>query len=116
MGAPLGNQNARGDRLQFRQALKRVLTRSSDQDVVKGLERIARKLLQAANKGESWAILEIANRIDGKSIQALDLQTTFRQVDISAEPLSVEAWKAANVIEGAAKTVALTEPVSQPDD
>ncbi len=103
MGAPYGNRNsAGGDRQQFRQALKRVLTRESGDDVTSGLERIARKLVQAADDGESWAIREIIDRIDGKAVQSVDVQSTYRQVDISAEPMTVEAWKAAHCIDGEA--------------
>ena len=58
--------------------MKRILTRASEKDVTKGLERVAKKLLQAANKGESWAIQEIANRMDGKPVQAVDVNATVR--------------------------------------
>ena len=101
MGAPYGNRNsAGGDRQQFRQALKRILTRESGKDVASGLERIALKLLQAANEGESWAIREIADRIDGKPAMAIDVQGTFRNIDVTAVPLNMEDWRAQYVIEG----------------
>ena len=101
-----GIRNSRGgERQQFRQALKRVLTRSSEQDVTAGLERIAKKLLQAANKGEQWAILEIANRIDGKPAQTVDMTHSLRPVDVSATPMSVEQWAAAYVVDGQATEV-----------
>ncbi len=101
-----------GERQQFRQALKRVLTRSSEVDVTAGLERIAKKLVQAANKGEQWALLEIANRIDGKPAQTVDLNATLRPVDVSDEPMSIEEWTAAYVVDGQATEIEPT-PVPQ---
>ncbi len=101
-----GIRNSRGgERQQFRQALKRVLTRASEEDVTAGLERMARKLVQAANKGEQWALLEIANRIDGKPAQTVDLNATLRPVDVSDEPMSIEEWTAAYVVDGQATEV-----------
>ncbi len=109
MGAPVGNRNsAGGERQQFRQALKRVLTRSSEVDVTAGLERMARKLVQAANKGEQWALIEIANRIDGKPAQTVDMTHSLRPVDVSAQPMSIEEWTAAYVIDGQATEIQST--------
>ena len=105
-----GNQNGGGEvRLQFREALRRVLARQSRQNVVKGLESIARQLVKSAKAGEGWAIREIADRIDGKPQQAIDVQGTFRHIDVSANPLSMEAWRERYVIEGEAEDVTLTQ-------
>ena len=101
-----------GERQQFRQALKRVLTRSSEVDVTAGLERMARKLVQAANKGEQWALLEIANRIDGKPAQTVDLNATLRPVDVSDQPMSIEQWTAAYVVDSTAEDVTEPAPVT----
>ena len=38
----------------------------------KSLRRIARKLMACAESGESWAIREIADRLDGKPHQTVD--------------------------------------------
>jgi hypothetical protein len=69
MAAPAGNQNAAKGK-EFRQALKRVMARRSG-NVSAGLEKVAEKLLDAADAAEQWALREIMDRIDGKPAQAI---------------------------------------------
>lgn len=66
-GAPEGNQNAKG-RL-FSSALKRAIA----QDDGKRLRAAAEKLLDLAEQGEPWAVKELADRLDGKSPQGIQL-------------------------------------------
>lgn len=53
----------------FNQALTRVLV----QDDYAKLRAIAEKLVAAAELGEGWAIKEVADRTDGKPVQATEL-------------------------------------------
>lgn len=68
MAAPKGNKNAAKGK-QFQDALRRAL----NADGREGLKNIATKLVDAAEAGEGWAIKEVADRLDGKSQQAVDL-------------------------------------------
>lgn len=66
MGAPLGNQNARKKTKMLTDALRRELTQDPEQVL-----KVTRKLLEAAQNGESWAQNLVWDRIDGKLAQAL---------------------------------------------
>lgn len=71
-GAPEGNENAKNGKI-WQQAIKRALARKAESNVDKGLDKIADKLVDAAaDKGDQWAIKEIGDRIDGKSVQAVE--------------------------------------------
>lgn len=71
-GAPLGNDNASRGK-EFRQALMQAMaTQSGGRGWRARLQEIAGKLADAAIAGESWAIQEVANRIDGKAPQAIE--------------------------------------------
>ena len=50
-----------------------ALTRAIAQDDSKRLRQAAEKLLDFAAEGEQWAVLELANRLDGKSPQGLEV-------------------------------------------
>jgi hypothetical protein len=69
MGAPEGNSNAAGRKNKpFNAALLRAIAQDDQGDANK-LRRAAEQLLTLASQGESWAIKELADRLDGKSIQ-----------------------------------------------
>ncbi len=68
-GAPQGNQNAHKAKL-FHGALKRALARAG-KNVDGGLNKVCDQLVNAALAGESWAIKEVADRIDGKPHQSI---------------------------------------------
>lgn len=74
MGAPLGNNN-RGKNKEWRDALKRAVARVGSKQkgdgtaFQKGMNLIAEQLVEAANNGDSWALKEIGDRIDGKPAQ-----------------------------------------------
>lgn len=51
----------------------RALKRAIDSDSHHRLNLAANSLLDQAAAGEEWAIKELANRLDGKAIQAVEL-------------------------------------------
>ena len=65
MGAPFGNANGAKQRM-FYDKLRLVLT----QDPTR-LRKIAEQLVSKAEEGEAWAIKELIDRVDGKSVQAM---------------------------------------------
>lgn len=72
MPAPKGNNNA-GKGAEWRNALKRALSRASNKNVSKGLDAIADVVVRDALAGNKDAWQEIANRMDGKHAQAVTL-------------------------------------------
>ena len=71
----------------------------------RGMQRLAERLVTAALDRESWALREIIDRVDGRAIQSVDVQSTFRQIDVSSEPMTMEAWRTKFCIEGEAEDV-----------
>lgn len=67
-GAPLGNQNGKKGKLFYNQ-LRKVLV----QEDSRKLRTIAEKLVDAAEQGEPWAVKEIMDRVDGKSVQSTEI-------------------------------------------
>ena len=72
MPAPKGNQNA-AKGAEWRSAIKRALARKSGENWRKGLDKVAEKFIEAAEKGDPWAMKEIGDRIDGKPAQSVTL-------------------------------------------
>ena len=70
-GAPKGNTNAVKGKL-FHDSLKRALARSN-KTVDGGLNKVCDQLVQAAQKGEQWAVQMVADRMDGKAAQQIDM-------------------------------------------
>lgn len=64
-GAPKGNQNATKNK-PFADAVRRVLVQEPKQ-----LEAAARALIQKAVAGDSQAVKELADRLDGKPHQTI---------------------------------------------
>ncbi len=72
-GGQPGNQNAAKAKI-WQQALKRALTRWSGESVDAGLDKLADKVVKAAgDDGDQWAIMEIANRCDGRPAQSVSV-------------------------------------------
>ena len=69
-GAPLGNTNAIKAK-PWAEALRYELERYEPTDKKAGLRRIAQRVIQSALQGDHNAITEIANRMDGKPVQAI---------------------------------------------
>jgi hypothetical protein len=67
-GAPLGNTNSKKGKL-FHGELHKALIQ---EDRIK-LRQIADKLVEKAIEGESWAVKEIIDRVDGKAVQATEI-------------------------------------------
>lgn len=65
-GGQLGNVNGRKGKLWFDALRKEVVQRDA-------LGKIAKKVVDAAEAGELWAIQEIGNRFDGKPAQAVEV-------------------------------------------
>lgn len=64
----------KGNQLGKRQGIWRAtLDRAIAQDDGERLRAAAEKLLTLASKGEQWAVKELADRIDGKSAQRVEL-------------------------------------------
>ena len=64
-GAPFGNNNATKNKL-WSDTLRRAIA----QDRGDRVRQAAERLLDEAAKGEQWAIKELADRLDGKSLQS----------------------------------------------
>jgi hypothetical protein len=64
-----GNKHGGSHSKPFRDALRLQIAEAGDNQ--KRLRKIAEKLLRAAEKGEPWAVKEIADRLDSKSAQAI---------------------------------------------
>ena len=71
-GGQLGNQNAARAK-RWQQAIQRALARASSKDVDAGLDSAADKLVALAIEGDKWAIDHLADRIDGKPHQSVQL-------------------------------------------
>jgi len=61
-----GNPHGRGADKPFVDALRAALNQTDPKTKRKNLVAIAEKLVECAIDGESWAILQVADRMDGK--------------------------------------------------
>ena len=68
VGAPIGNKNATKNK-PFLDAMRRALAQNPQK-----IGRIVDKILDQAEAGEAWAVKEVADRLDGKAIQANTLE------------------------------------------
>jgi hypothetical protein len=76
-GAPKGNQNGRKAK-RWENALTRALARiSAGKGFEAGLDPIADKVVSLAINGDKDAWQEIANRLDGKHAQSLELNANI---------------------------------------
>jgi hypothetical protein len=73
MAAPVGNQNAVKAK-RWREAILRALARCTGTSVDAGLDQAADRLVALAMEGDRWAIDHIADRIDGKASQGIQLE------------------------------------------
>jgi hypothetical protein len=98
VGAPIGNKNAIGQQdteRPFREALNRAIK----QDDGKRIRSAAEKLLDLAADGEQWAVKELADRVDGKASQQVNLDANVKaSVVITATPLDENIWANAQAI------------------
>lgn len=71
VGAPVGNANAKKAK-RWESAITRALAKiANGAGVESGIDRLADQLITAALAGEQWALVEVANRLDGKPAQSL---------------------------------------------
>ena len=68
MGAPVGNVNALKSKRWYE-----ALDRAIKQDEGQRLRQAAEKLLDLAASGESWAVKELGDRLDGKPTQQTEI-------------------------------------------
>ena len=66
MAAPIGNSNAAKGRM-FYDKLRKCLVQEPHR-----LDKIVDQLVTQAELGESWAVKEIIDRLDGKAVQVLE--------------------------------------------
>lgn len=70
-GAQPGNTNAKKGK-DWQLAIRKALAlHSGGEGATKGLEKIAKKLIAAAENGDAWALKELGDRIDGKPAQSM---------------------------------------------
>ena len=67
VGAPLGNINHKKGK-PFQDAIRRAIAQNPHK-----VRKIVDKVLDLAEEGEAWAVKEIADRLDGKAVQATEL-------------------------------------------
>jgi hypothetical protein len=67
VGAPLGNANHKKGK-PFQDALRRAIAQNPQK-----VRNIVDKVLDMAEEGEAWAVKEIADRLDGKAVQATEI-------------------------------------------
>lgn len=77
-----GHKHGAKSRL-FDGALKRAIA----QDDGKRLRAAAEKLLDLASEGEPWAVRELADRLDGKSIAAVEVTDSRDIKDLTTNEL-----------------------------
>lgn len=72
VGAPIGNSNASKGR-EWTEALRWALDNYESSSIKRGqaLRAIANKVIEQAIEGDKDAYQEIANRLDGKPVQAI---------------------------------------------
>lgn len=109
MPAPIGNRNA-SKGFSFREALRQALLKFTTDEVARGsaLYHVAYALVRKGISGEDFAIREIADRLDGRPVQAIS--------GPQGEPISlierviVVHGTAGNVLEGELVRESLAQP------
>ena len=71
MAAPKGNQNGRKENRLITDALRRVVTQNPEK-----LKIACEKVLEDAMEGDKYALSFIADRLDGKPSQSVDMTVT----------------------------------------
>jgi len=86
MGAPLGNKNGQLGR-EFREALRYALAQEYPGKAERGsaLKKVAIKLVDNALEGNFQAVQEVANRLDGKPTQAIEMNGSMGLVEFVAQ-------------------------------
>lgn len=76
-----GNPNGKTLDKPWREALRRALARSGGKNggVAEGLDKIAAVVVKLAQEGDLAAIKEVADRLEGKAHQSVDLNVSNEQ-------------------------------------
>ncbi len=103
-GAPKGNKNATKSK-DWEAALRRAIHNYEDDKVARGeaLHAIARKVVKKAIQDEDWrAVEEIANRLDGRAPQSVEISGSLnnrKADDLPDDELAdIAAGRSAGVI------------------
>jgi hypothetical protein len=72
MAAPKGNQYASKTQRLWSDSIKRHFAQNPDK-----MAKIVSVVADAALAGESWAVTELANRLDGKPVQQVEMTGDF---------------------------------------
>ncbi len=107
-GAPFGNKNGEKGR-RYREGIMRALARESGGNVQAGIDRLCTQLVRAGFDGQQWALQELGNRLDGKPVAQISIESQIRPVDVSAEPMSVEEWVQTYTVEGIAEVAEMQD-------
>ena len=102
MGAPEGNQNATHRGI-WRQAIIRALDKRGVSRA-DALDALAEKLINLVETGDLPAIKEFGDRIDGKSLQAVEQKTEISgSMEVATRPtMTKEEWLKAHGVGTAA--------------
>lgn len=94
VGAPPGNTNSSKNNRLWAETIKRAVAQSDG----KRLRAIAEALLDKAEQGDIAAIKELGDRLDGKSMQAIEQTTEISgTLEIAKRPtLTKEEWLTAH--------------------
>jgi hypothetical protein len=99
------NPGGRGSEKPFTDALRATLNQTNPKLKRKNLLLIAEKLVDCAIEGESWAVLQVADRMDGKPAQESTLNvntkslTELTDAEIAARLTALRA-RGAGVVDG----------------
>lgn len=104
-----GNPNGRIGDKPWREALRRALARAAGKNggVAEGLDSIAAAVVTLAQQGDMNAIKEIADRLDGKAAQSVDVNMTHERpiaelTDAELTRIAAERGSSAGVAEAQA--------------
>lgn len=85
-GAGFGNKNAAKGKLFLAQLKSIIVDEEHKLPLAKRrLRKAADKLLSEAARGEEWAIKELANRLDGRAVQGVELGLDEGTIDFFSE-------------------------------
>lgn len=107
-GAPKGNKNAVKGRRMITSMLQKVVTQSPDK-----IRKACEKLLDDAAEGNIYAFREIFDRLDGKPVQAVEIDTSKDENEVPASDIEI-ARKLAFALNNAVKSKA--EEVASQDE
>lgn len=94
-GAPEGNQNALKGKV-WNDALRKAIAQDDSSRVRRAIEA----LLDKAAEGEQWAIKELADRLDGKSMQGVELKNPEGEVFKTSHGMDLDAKSLIEKIRG----------------